>query len=115
MMGNTSLSGMEKTVVEAGVYDSPRGTAPVSANFTYERIENPKVRLLVSRPVKTVTSHEHAKLRFSPEAAGSSGHPPGCPRAVTFALNLGLNGVVVLKQATRQTFTSSGGIHPAWA
>lgn len=88
---------MEETVAEAGVYDSPRGTALVSADFTYKRIENLKVRLPVSRPVKAVPSHQHAKLRFSPKAAGSSGHPPGCSHAVNSAPKPGLNGVVVLK------------------
>ena len=84
-------------VVEAGVYDSERGTALILANFTYRPIEDLKVRLFVSRPVQTVVSVEQRKLDFSSDATARDGHPRGYPHAVTFALKLGLNDVVLLE------------------
>ncbi len=95
--GVPRLVELSHPVVEAGVYDSPKGTALVLANFTYQPIENLKVRLLVPRPVRTVVSVEQGKLDFSSDATARDGHPRGYPHAVTFALKLGLNDVVILE------------------
>lgn len=84
-------------VVEAGVFDSKQGTALVLANFTYRPIENLEVRLFVSRPVGSVVSVEQGKLGFRSEAAAGKRDPAGYPHAVTFALKLGLNDVVLLE------------------
>jgi hypothetical protein len=101
--GVLRLVELSHPVVEAGVYDAPQGTALVLANFTYQPIEKLKVRLFVSRPVKTVASFEQGNLGFSSEIpagvplARRQCHPPGYPHAVTFSLDLGLNDVVVLE------------------
>ena len=95
--GVARLVEISHPVVEAGVYDAPQGTALVLANFTYQPIEKLKVRLFVSRPVKTVASFEHGKLNFSSEAPAGDAPPPGYPHAVTFWLDLGLSDVVVLE------------------
>jgi len=101
--GVLPLVELSHPVVEAGVYDAPQGTALVLANFTYQPIEKLKVRLFVSRPVKTVASFEQGNLGFSSEIpagvplARRQCHPPGYPHAVTFSLDLGLNDVVVLE------------------
>jgi hypothetical protein len=95
--GVPRLVELSHAVVEAGVYDAPKGTALVLANFTYQPIEDLRVRLFVPGPVRSVTSVERGKLRFSSQPATRDGFPPGYPQAVTFTLNLGLSDVVVLE------------------
>lgn len=95
--GVPRLVELSHPVVEAGVYDSPQGTALVLANFTYRPIDELKVRLHVPRPVQTVTSLEHGRLDFSSETAASGSRPPAEAHAVTFVLKLGLDDVVLLE------------------
>ncbi len=83
-------------VVEAGIFDSDKGTVLVLANFTYEPIKDLKIRLPLPRPPKTVRSAERGNLQFATEPA-AEGHSPEYPHYVTFTLDLGLNDVVVIE------------------
>ncbi|NQT86882.1 hypothetical protein HQ560_08970, partial [bacterium] len=73
-------------VVEAGVYDSERGTAVILANFTYEPIEDLEITLRLPKAVKSVRSVEKGPLRFSV----SDGK-------VTTSLELGLNDIILFE------------------
>lgn len=81
------LASLSHAVVEAGVYDSDRGTAVVLANFTYKPIKDLRVRVGVARRVSSVKSTERGKLSFSQDDAGE----------VTFELALGLTDIVLLE------------------
>lgn len=84
-------------VVEAGVYDAPKGTALILANFTYEPIENLKVRLPVARAVKSVRSLENGPLRFSLEDAAGDDRKSGFRTLVRFTTQLGLNDIILVE------------------
>ena len=75
-------------VVEAGVCDSPAGTALVLANFTYEPIEELTVRIDLPRPCKSVRSVAHGSLAFS---------SAGQPLTTECSLPLGLNDIVLFE------------------
>ncbi len=92
--GVKRLAELSHAVVECGVYDAPNGTAVVLANFTYEPINALKIRLPLSRGVKTVRSVERGPLKFTLEKA--AGHP-GHPLTATFTLPLELTDVILLE------------------
>ncbi len=79
-------------VVECGVYDAPKGTALVLANFTYTPIEL-KIEIPVRKPIKSLSSVEKGKLKFSqkPIEAKSFSH------VVTTTVQLGLNDILLLE------------------
>ena len=79
-------------VVECGVYDSPRGSALVLANFTYEPIRALQVRLTLPGPVQKIRSLQHGTLPFTTEE--TSEHPEH-RIAVSFQLPLGLTDIVL--------------------
>lgn len=93
--GEPRLVGLSHPVVEAGVYDAPAGTALVLANFTYQPIEELRVRLLVDRPPKGVRSVEQGALQFS--ALHTSERDRSGERLVIFQLRLGTSDVVVVE------------------
>jgi hypothetical protein len=93
--GVPRLVELSHPVVEAGVFDSDRGTVLVLANFTYEPIEKLEVRLPVARPVKSVRSVEQGDLAFTVEPAAN--RPASRPECVKFSLALGLNDMVIVE------------------
>jgi len=73
------LAELSHAVVEAGVYDSPQGTALVLANFAYDPIASLEIRLSVPRTVNRVRSLEQGPLPFSTEAGpGDTGAVVSC-------------------------------------
>jgi hypothetical protein len=77
-------------VVEAGVYDSPKGTALVLANFQYEPIKALKVKIRVPGQCKTVRSMEKGPLKFKKREG-----------FIEFELELGLTDIVLMEGAGR--------------
>jgi hypothetical protein len=65
LRGVSRLVDLSHPVVEAGLYDSPKATCLVLANFTYETIDELKVRLRLPQSCRTVQSIESGKLPFS--------------------------------------------------
>ncbi|MCX7704910.1 MAG: hypothetical protein N2115_01450 [bacterium] len=55
---------MSQPVIEAGVYDSPSGTAIVLANFTYQPIENLEISIEVPKKPHRVVSCEKGEIQF---------------------------------------------------
>ena len=84
-------------VVEAGVYDAPKGTALILANFTYEPITDLTVRLPVVRMVKRVRSVENGDLKFSVEAPPEALRGEGLGHIAAFETKLGLNDIILLE------------------
>lgn len=83
---------LSEPVVEAGVYDSPRGTALVLANFTYERIPALGARLPLPRRPRSVRSAERGEIAF--EVAERPGDRD-FPWEARFRLDLDWNDVVL--------------------
>jgi hypothetical protein len=83
---------LSHAVVEAGVYDAPKGSALVLANFTYQPIQALHVRLPVAGQPKSVRSVTHGKLSFvvSPPTKTQ-------PQSIEFSLSLGLNDIVLIE------------------
>ena len=53
---------LSEPVVEAGIYDSPAGSALVLANFTYAPIPSLAVEFPTRAPISTVKSFAHGEL-----------------------------------------------------
>jgi len=87
---------LSHAVVEAGVYDAPKGTALVLANFTYQPIQELRVRLAVEKLPKTVRSVTQGEVHFKPaklEGSALRGNGQG----IEFVLPLGLNDIVLVE------------------
>ena len=87
---------LSHAVVEAGVYDAPRGTALVLANFTYQPIKELRVRLAVEKLPKTVRSVTQGEVHFKPaklEGSALRGNGQG----IEFVLPLGINDIVLVE------------------
>lgn len=84
-------------VVEAGVFESSKGTALVLANFTYERIPQPEIGLPVKRTPTRVRSLEKGPLKFATARAPRHVAAQGYPRMVRCTVALGLNEVVLFE------------------
>ncbi len=84
-------------VVEAGVYDSPAGTALVLANFTYVPIENLTVRLALPRVPKSVRSAERGDIKFKMEQPTARERTAGLQSAVRFYVPLDLEDIVLIE------------------
>lgn len=95
--GAPRLVELSHPVVEAGVYDTPAGSALVLANFTYERIPRLEIRLPVRDVPRHVRSMERGPLRFRVEDAPAAGAARGFPKLVACTLDLGLNDIVVFE------------------
>jgi hypothetical protein len=92
--GVPTVVDLSTPVVEAGAYDSDRGTVLVLANFTYEPIAGLEVRLALPRKARSVRSAEKGPLAFA------KAEPPAgtkLPAAVRFRLDLGIEDVVVVE------------------
>jgi hypothetical protein len=75
-------------VVEAGLYDAPRGSALVLANFTYEPISGLSVEAPLIQPATRVRSLAHGDLPFELKQlhAESAGRNPGYTHVARFVL-----------------------------
>jgi len=91
------LTDISHPVVEAGIYDSPAGTALVLANFTYEPIEQMKVRISVPQKPLRVVSCENGAIAFDIKKNHDISKNTVFPFLVEFSLNLGLNDIVLLE------------------
>jgi len=95
--GVPRLVELSHPVVEAGVYDSPTGTALVLANFTYRPIEALTVRLPLAKPLHGVRSAEHGPVGFSEEPASRVLQGQGYGSVAVFTTRLGLNDIILLE------------------
>jgi hypothetical protein len=84
-------------VVEAGLYDAPRGCALVLANFTYQPIDQLTVRVPVVRSPRTVRSLENGPLPFQRSEAGPGRTAQGYPFVIEFSTRLGINDIILLE------------------
>lgn len=84
--------------VEAGIYDSPNGSAVVLANFTYQPIEKLTLRVPLSQKIQAIRSVERGKLRFRQENASPALKAAGYPWVAACNVSLGLNDVVLLER-----------------
>jgi len=95
--GAPRLVELSHPVVEAGVFDSPAGTALVLANFTYEPIPHLEVRLPMKRLPRQVRSLEKGVLKFTSERAARRLASEGYEQIVHCSVALGLNDIVLLE------------------
>jgi len=95
--GVPRLVELSQPVVEAGVYDTPAGTALVLANFTYRPIEALTARVPLAKPVQGVRSVGHGALRFTEEAAPEELRRQGYGSVAVFTTRLGLNDIILLE------------------
>ena len=95
--GAPRLVQLSHPVVEAGVYDAPKGTALVLANFTYQPIPELSVVLPLPKRPKTVRSLTHGAREFAVEPLSAELHAPAFQYQVRFALPLGLNDIVLVE------------------
>jgi hypothetical protein len=93
--GALPLVELSSPVVEAGIYESNKGTALALANFTYEPIESLAVRLPLAQEVQTVRSVENGPLAFVLEDAPPPLRDAGFPNVAVFMMKLGLNDIVL--------------------
>jgi hypothetical protein len=84
-------------VVEAGIYEAPKGTALVLANFTYQPIGSLSVEVPTRSEVKIVKSLEHGELKFDTRPAPSPGRVEGYKYVQRFTLALGEDDLIVLE------------------
>jgi hypothetical protein len=84
-------------VVEAGVFDAPKGSALVLANFTYQPIGELNISLPVRKEVITVRSLTKGECAFTTEVAPEQFAADGFSHLIKFNLNLGLNDIVILE------------------
>ena len=93
----TRLVELSVPVVEAGIYDAPKGSALVLANFTYEPIAELTVRMPVVKKPRKVRSLENGKLKFKLENASPELKKQGYSRVAVFTMKLGLNDIVLVE------------------
>ena len=84
-------------VVEAGVYDAPKGTALVLANFTYEPINELNIRLPVRKEVTTVRSLTRGDCAFTTAAVPAQFTADGFSHLIKFKVELRLNDIIILE------------------
>ena len=84
-------------VVEAGVFEVPRGAALVLANFTYETIAQLTIRLPVKSTPRRVRSLEKGPLKFTTERASRELTAQGYAKVARCEVPLGLNDIVLFE------------------
>jgi hypothetical protein len=90
---------LSHAVVEAGVYEGPRGVAIVLANFTYEQIE----KLTLALPVRSKVTRIHtadnpgAEIPFVTQAATPAQRAEGFSGVAKFSIPLGLDQIVLIR------------------
>ena len=88
---------LSSPVVEAGVYESPKGIAIVLANFTYKTIDELTVTLPVRKPVKSIrTASSNTGIPFDSGPA-TAAWKNGFTGVVRFKLRLGLDEIVLVE------------------
>jgi hypothetical protein len=95
--GAAPLVKLSHSVVEAGIYEAPTGTALILANFTYEPIKALSVELPTRGPVKEIQSLEHGKLSFESQPAPGPWRDEGFTHVQRFTLPLGDDDVVLVR------------------
>jgi hypothetical protein len=88
---------LSHVVVEAGVYDAPKGTALVLANFTYQPITDLRVRLAVEKAPESVRSVTQGVLKFMPAKPRAEPAMRADGQIIEFMLPLGLNDIVLVE------------------
>ena len=96
--GAPRLVELSEKIVEAGLYDSPKGSALVLANFTYRPIEKLSVSLPVRKSIHQVRSVEAGSIPFQQEKATPTQQQAGFPFVIRFQMKLGLNDIVLLEE-----------------
>ncbi len=91
--------GLSHPVVEAGVYEGPRGVALVLANFTYVPIETLRVRLPVRTDVKEVRFADapDRAIPFETLPASEAQRREGFTGVAAFEIPLGLDQIVIVR------------------
>lgn len=85
-------------VVEAGVYEAPKGVAVVLANFTYEPVERLEVILPVRQPVRLVRlASSMTPVEFKVISAAKRFKADGYDKAIQFTIKLGLDEIVLVE------------------
>jgi hypothetical protein len=84
-------------IVEAGVFEVPRGAALVLANFTYESIQQLTIRLPVKSTPQRVRSLEKGPLKFTTEPASRELRKLGYTKVARCEVPLGLNDIVLFE------------------
>ena len=87
---------LSEPLVEAGIYDSPAGSALVLANFTYMPIKSLAVEFPTRAPIGTVKSFAHGELPVATLPAPSPWKEEGYTHLHRFALPLGDDDVVLV-------------------
>ena len=95
--GTPRLVELSSPVVEAGIFDSDKGTALVLGNFTYKPIAGLTVRVPVARDVKAVRSAENGALKFRLVNASKRLKDAGFTKVAVFTTKLGLSDIIVLE------------------
>ncbi len=86
-------------VVEAGVFEGPKGVALVLANFTYEKIEKLTVRLPVRTPVSRIHAADDPETPIPFESSPSTRpwQDEGFTQTIRFEMSLGLDQMILLQ------------------
>lgn len=95
--GAPRLVHLSHPVVEAGLYDAPKGTALVLANFTYELIPELLVGLPMPKRPDKVRSLTKGPCAFTIETTSEKFRDLGYACAVNFKLPLNLNDIVIVE------------------
>lgn len=95
--GALPLVKLSHAVVEAGIYDAPKGTALVLANFTYEPIAALKVEVPVRQRIARVKALEGGALSFETFVAPAEWKAEGFEFVVRFEVKLGVDELVVME------------------
>ena len=88
---------LSESVVEAGIYEAPKGVALVLANFTYRPIKSLSVEVPTRNEVAAVKSLEHGPLKFETIPAGAPWREEGFRYVHKFAMPLGDDDLIVLE------------------
>ncbi len=89
---------LSHSVVEAGVYEAPKGIAVVLANFTYEPVDRLEVILPVRKPVRSVRmASSMIPVEFKIVPAAERFKADGYNKAVQFTIKLGLDEIVLVQ------------------
>src|ERR1051326_6244721 len=97
LRGVPRLVELSHATVEAGIYDSPKGSALVLANFTHQPIDRLTVRVPLAKSIRTVRSVERGKLAFKLEKASTALQGQGYKHIAVFTTVLELNNIILLE------------------
>lgn len=95
--GAPRLVELSQSVVEAGVFDAPEGTALILANFAYDPIASLKIGIPMRKSPKKVTSIEKGPLTFTVEPASEKQAAAGFGVVARCEAPLGWNDIVIFE------------------